>query len=154
MERVAAFVVCRLEGIVLENPSHTCAVANVFHQNLEIQKDFPLFESAEKKRDLLREEFRRLDLLNEKGTPKLSRAIGYFCNDERALDLLEDMFCFWRDEPEFMVLRRSSLDPRTFSRSWEYVAVKCSKRGNNVYVSRMHACMQKLRKDKTMLSSL
>jgi hypothetical protein len=83
------------------------------------------------------EAFRELGLLNDVGKPRLNRAIGYFCNSDMEFDLLEDLFCFWRDFAEYIVLRKGSWDPRTYAHVFKYVAVKCSKRGNDVYNSRM-----------------
>ena len=82
-------------------------------------------------------QFHELGLLNEAGKPRLNRAIGYFCNNQLEFDLLEDLFSFWRDFSEYVILRRARVDPRSFKTTWEYVAVKCSKRGNDVYVSRI-----------------
>jgi hypothetical protein len=71
------------------------------------------------------------------GKPRLNRAIGYFCNNDLDFKLLEDLFCYWRDFHEYIVLRRSNTNMRTMGNEWEYVAVKASKRGNDVYVSRI-----------------
>jgi len=95
--------------------------------------------------------FQDLGLLNEHGLPRLNKAIGYFCNNSIDFSLLEDLFSYWRDFSEYIILRRAKVEPRTFKTNWEYVAVKCSKRGNDVYTSRikkrfswLRSCMQDL----------
>lgn len=83
--------------------------------------------------------FRSLGLLNERGSPRLNVAQGYFnrAENEEDLDLLEQLYVFWRDEPEFLVLRSLQVNPRSMASEWSYVAVKSSKRGNDVYIRRV-----------------
>jgi len=82
--------------------------------------------------------FRELDLLSSEGKPRLAAAHGFFRRGKNEdQELLESLYVYWRDLPEFMVLRHESMNPRTFSSEWDYVAVKCSKRGNDVYASRV-----------------
>jgi hypothetical protein len=78
-------------------------------------------------------------LLNGSGKPRLNVAQGFFNRSENQddLDLLEELFVFWRDLPEFMVLRSVQTNPRTMASVWSYVGVKCSKRGNDVYRRRV-----------------
>jgi len=78
-------------------------------------------------------------LLNDQGKPRLNVAQGYFRRAENQDDdeLLESMYVYWRDLPEFMVLRSQMVNPRTYASEWSYVAVKCSKRGNDVYRQRV-----------------
>lgn len=82
--------------------------------------------------------FRELDLLSSEGKPRLAAAHGFFRRGKNEdQELLESLYVYWRDLPEFMVLRKELMNPRTFSSEWQYVAVKCSKRGNDVYASRV-----------------
>jgi hypothetical protein len=80
--------------------------------------------------------FQDLALLSDDGKPRLSRAIGYF-NQEENDELLMDLYQFWRDYDEYMVLRRRHIDPRHYDITFEYSAVKCSKRGNDVHSKRV-----------------
>ena len=81
------------------------------------------------------------------GKPRLRSARRMLLNDdnldylgfqslEGALRLGEGLFCYWRDLPEYMILKKEYVghgepqDP-------EYFAVKCSKRGNDVYQRRI-----------------
>jgi hypothetical protein len=77
--------------------------------------------------------------LNGSGKPRLNVAQGFFNRSENQdeLDLLEELFVFWRDLPEFMVLRTNQVNPKTMASVWSYVGVKCSKRGNDVYQRRV-----------------
>ena len=94
---------------------------------------------------LLREEreasslsrFRELGLLDPSGKPRLNYARGYFFRAENSLDLLEELYVYWRDFHEYLVLRSEHVNAKTWSSEWKYVAVKCSKRGNDIYVSRV-----------------
>ena len=79
--------------------------------------------------------FQELGLLSESGKPRLNVAQGYFrrAENENDLDLLEGLYVYWRDLAEYLVLRSVQMNPKTFASQWSYVAVKCSKRGNDVY---------------------
>ena len=81
----------------------------------------------------------QLGLLNGSGKPRLNVAQGFFNRSENQddLDLAEELFVFWRDLDEFMVLRTQQTNPRTLATDWAYVGVKCSKRGNDVYRRRL-----------------
>lgn len=78
-------------------------------------------------------------LLNNDGKPRLNVAQGYFRRGENEdnLDLLEQLYVYWRDLSEYLVLRSLQVNPKTFLQKWTYVAVKCSKRGNDVYGHRV-----------------
>lgn len=73
-------------------------------------------------------DFQELGLLSEKGKIRLAPAQRYF-NQNADYSLLPQLFEAWRDEREYMVFRRVS--------DGKVKAVKCSKRGNDVYVSRV-----------------
>lgn len=84
--------------------------------------------------------FRDQELLSESGKPRLKRVRGVFYNSrmvETNLDLLEDVYVYWRDLREAMILRSLRVHPRTLASEWSYVWVKVSKRGNDVYASRV-----------------
>jgi hypothetical protein len=83
--------------------------------------------------------FRELGLLNDAGKPRLNVARGYFsrAENEDDLEILEELFVYWRDLDEYMVLRSVMTNPRTMSSQWKYVGVLCSKRGNDIYRSRV-----------------
>jgi hypothetical protein len=83
--------------------------------------------------------FRDLSLLSESGKPRLNVAQGYFRRDENKddLDLLESLYVYWRDMDEYLVLRSVQMNPKTLASQWQYVAVKCSKRGNDIYRHRV-----------------
>lgn len=84
-----------------------------------------------------------LGLLNGSGKPRLkwARSVlqGVFNRLENIedLELLEELFVYWRDLPEFMVLRSVQTHPKTMASVYRYVGVKCSKRGNDVYRRRV-----------------
>ena len=82
-----------------------------------------------------------LGLLNDGGKPRLKQAQGYFLireiDEEMDLDLLEAFYVYWRDFSEFLVLRSLKVHPRSYASVWSYVGVKSSKRGNDVYRSRV-----------------
>ncbi len=81
----------------------------------------------------------QLGLLNEDGKPRLNVAQGFFnrAENQDELELLEELFVYWRDLNEFLVLRSLQVNPRTMASIWSYVGVKCSKRGNDVYRRRV-----------------
>ena len=83
--------------------------------------------------------FQELGLLSGSGKPRLNVAQGYFrrSENENDLDLLEALYVHWRDLDEYMVLRSVQVNPKTLASNWSYVAVKCSKRGNDIYRSRV-----------------
>jgi len=69
----------------------------------------------------------------------LNVAQGFFRRAENQDDFntLEALFEYWRDMPEYMILRSTLTNPKTYASCSTYVAVKCSKRGNDVYGSRV-----------------
>jgi hypothetical protein len=83
--------------------------------------------------------FSELGLLNGQGKPRLNVAQGFFRRSENVedLDLLEELYVYWRDLSEFLVLRSLQVNPRSLASVWNYVGVKSSKRGNDVYRSRV-----------------
>lgn len=76
-------------------------------------------------------EFSELGLLTDKGKVRLAPAQRYFNENENYFPLLLDLFDVWRAESEYMVFKHEE-DGKTL-----YLASKCSKRGNDVYVSRV-----------------
>ena len=83
--------------------------------------------------------FRELGLLSGSGKPRLNAAQGFFnrAENQENDDLLEQLYVYWRDLSEFLVLRSLRVNPRTWSSEWSYIGVKSSKRGNDVYISRV-----------------
>ena len=110
-------------------------------ENLSIS---PCVQSSEKKRVLTPQLLEALT--SASGKPRLNVAremllrkenledLG-FGSVEEALPLGEELFSFWRDLPEFMVLWKEYIGKGELED--EYVAVKCSKRGNDVYQRRI-----------------
>ncbi|MCJ7482949.1 MAG: hypothetical protein MUO31_08285 [Thermodesulfovibrionales bacterium] len=103
-----------------------------------------LIDGEFEKRSLARDadefiRFQELGLLSGSGKPRLNVAQGYFrrAENENDLDLLEGLYVYWRDLSEYLVLRSLLVNPRTLASQWSYVAVKCSKRGNDIYRSRV-----------------
>jgi hypothetical protein len=86
------------------------------------------------------------ELTNSQGKPRLNVArnmllnvgnledLGYSSLEE-ALEVGEELFSFWRDLAEYMVLRKEYVGKKDLED--EYFAVKCSKRGNDVYQRRI-----------------
>lgn len=74
--------------------------------------------------------------MNESGKPRLNLAKFYFQNGVEP-GLLTDLFRYWRDLKEYGVIEKSWVDRETLSNMHSYKAVKCSKRGNDVYRWRM-----------------
>lgn len=75
-------------------------------------------------------------ILNAKGVPRLSRAKGYFQNLQQSdIPLLVEAYTYWKEFNEYMLL----FGKKQFSRKKEqkFVLVKCSKRGNDVFASRL-----------------
>ena len=90
--------------------------------------------------DVLRvERFRERYLLNSEDKPRLNAAQGFFrrAENENEDGILEELYAYWRDLNEFLVLRSQLTNPKTFASEWLYVGVKCSKRGNDVYSLRV-----------------
>jgi hypothetical protein len=83
--------------------------------------------------------FEDLGLLSSSGKARLNVAQGFFnrAENQEDLELLEQLYVFWRDLSEYLVLRSLKVHPRTMASVWSYVGVKSSKRGNDVYRSRV-----------------
>lgn len=86
------------------------------------------------------------ELTDRKGRPRLYHARKMLLNEENLEDLgferFEDvlsfgegLFSYWRDLAEFIVLRKRWVGKG--EKKDEYLAVKCSKRGNDVYQRRI-----------------
>jgi len=84
----------------------------------------------------LLEFYREEGLLTLEGKPRLSCARSYFL-DKRNMDLegLVDYFITWINYDEYMVLQKQTFDGNNFDK--KTIAVKCSKRGNDVYKYRV-----------------
>ena len=78
-------------------------------------------------------EFAKLGVLNPAGKPRLKLAQDYFSHGNIDLEVLTDLYRYWRDLDEFGVIRKTEIDPRDYSIKHEYKAIKSSKRGNDVY---------------------
>ena len=81
------------------------------------------------------ERFSELGLLNNEGIPRLNLAKYHFSHG-LDLELLTDLYRYWRDFREYGVIEKSWFN-ESYSIEHEYRAVKCSKRGNDVYRSRV-----------------
>jgi len=86
------------------------------------------------------------ELTDSKGRPRLYHARKMLLNEENLEDLGfesfnhvlrfgESLFSYWRDLSEFILLRKHWLGKG--EKKDEYLAVKCSKRGNDVYQRRI-----------------
>ena len=84
----------------------------------------------------LLEFYREEGLLTLEGKPRLSCARSYFL-DQRNMDLegLVEYFITWVNYDEYMVLQKQTFDGKNFDK--KTIAVKCSKRGNDVYKYRV-----------------
>lgn len=91
--------------------------------------------SVSRETDLL-EFYREEGLLTKSGKPRLSCARSYFL-DRRGMDLegLVEYFITWMNYDEYMVLQKQTFDGENFDK--KTIAVKCSKRGNDVYKYRV-----------------
>ena len=87
------------------------------------------------------------ELTNDQGKPRVSVARNMllkrenledlgFESLEEALDLGEELFSCWRDLAEYLVLRKEYVG-KGEPQEDQYFAVKCSKRGNDVYQRRI-----------------
>ena len=77
-------------------------------------------------------------LFDERGKPRLRYAQQYFLESTRGIpsfDELRDFYESWRDFDEFLVLQKQTAKGGEVLR--KNVAVKCSKRGNDVYSHRL-----------------
>lgn len=76
-------------------------------------------------------------LLGPSGKPRLAFAKSYFLDRHKDYDELESFFNFWSGFEEFMVLTKDT-EHLDGSHSRVRRAVKCAKRGNDVYNYRLH----------------
>lgn len=98
-------------------------------------------------REALKEKF-RVGLYDENGKPRLSCARSYFLDVSLDFGELQDYHKTWRDFSEYLVLQRQEFDKEKGKVNKETIAVKCSKRGNDVYFSRLHKRLNHLKKMK------
>ena len=84
----------------------------------------------------LLEFYREEGLLTIDGKPRLACARSYFL-DRRNMDLegLVEYFITWMNYDEYMILQKQTFDGKIFDK--KTIAVKCSKRGNDVYKYRV-----------------
>lgn len=75
------------------------------------------------------------DLLDGKGNPRLScaRSLFLYDLDQQSVPLLVEAFKFWRDHAEYLLLKGEN----RVNGKKIFVAVKCSKRGNDVFSRRL-----------------
>jgi len=89
------------------------------------------------------DEFRELGLLDDHGRIRLLPARRYFSNEENYFPVLPALFEAWKNDHEYMVMRHT-LDGKE-----SYFAVKCAKRGNDVYNARIKRRFGFMRKKMT-----
>jgi hypothetical protein len=77
------------------------------------------------------EDFKTMGLLSDSGKIRLLPARRYFENNENYFPVLPALFEAWKTENEYMVLRHILEEKESL------FAVKCAKRGNDVYNSRI-----------------
>ena len=99
-----------------------------YSRNLSVSEKEAQFKTEKPKR-LGIDDFRKLGLLSEKGKIRLLQAQRYFENNEVYFPTLLDLFEAWKNDSEYVVLR--NLEMNTI------LALKCSKRGNDVYNARI-----------------
>ena len=99
---------------------------------LQLQPDIP--------RSYGLEDFRALNLLDDRGRIRLLPAQRYFENQDD-YGLLPDLFDAWRNHDEYMLFKHRT-DEKT-----EILALKCAKRGNDVYNSRIWRRFRLFRKN-------
>lgn len=74
------------------------------------------------------------DLLDESGKPRLNCAKSYFSDlKQEDVPVLAEAFKFWRDFDEFLLLKGEN----RINGKKLFLAVKCSKRGNDIFASRL-----------------
>jgi len=75
-------------------------------------------------------------VMDDYGKPRLSVARSHFKPlEQRDVDLLVDVFQIWRDFNEYGLIKGENL----FSDEKKYLAIKLSKRGNDVFAERMRS---------------
>ena len=98
----------------------------------------------------LRERFRE-GLYDSKHKPRLAFARNYFLefslDNDLSFEELNDFYTTWRDYDEFLILQKQTENLRVLGEvKKETFAIKCSKRGNDVYWSRVDKRLRFLRK--------
>jgi len=74
------------------------------------------------------------EVVDDKGRPRLSCARAYFLPLEQdALELMKEVFQFWQNYAEYMLLKGENV----VNGEKLFLAVKCSKRGNDVFARRL-----------------
>jgi hypothetical protein len=74
------------------------------------------------------------EVVDDKGRPRLSCARAYLLPLKTdSIDLVKEVFQFWQNYAEYMVLKGENV----FSGEKLFLAVKCSKRGNDVFAGRL-----------------
>jgi hypothetical protein len=99
-------------------------------QNSILEKEVVL--EAETSKRLGIEDFRDLGLLSDSGKIRLLPTQRYFNEHENYFPVLPQLYDAWRNESEYMVFKHVDSEEKTL-----YLAVKCSKRGNDVYNARI-----------------
>ena len=99
-----------------------------YSQNLSLSEKEPQFVTEKPKR-LGIDDFQEMGLLSEKGKIRLLPAQRYFENNEAYFPTLLDLFEAWKNDSEYVVLRNLEMN--------KILALKCSKRGNDVYNARI-----------------
>jgi len=77
--------------------------------------------------------FREYGLLNDRGLPRLASARTYFAQGLGDLNLVKAIYNYWRYFDEYGVIEKSWFEGSDCQLRHSYKAVKCSKRGNDVY---------------------
>lgn len=116
----------------LITPTQTIQKSSLDYANCECEKEGDLLK-GEKKPSFV-SLFNELGLLNERGLPRLNLARFYFRNGID-LDVLVNLYRYWRDYSEYGLIRASWFEDYQIKHKW--IAVKCSKRGNDVYQRRV-----------------
>ena len=74
------------------------------------------------------------DLLDSQGRPRLNCARNYFSRiNQEDIPVLSEAFKYWRDYAEYLLLKGEN----RINGKEMFVAVKCSKRGNDVFSNRL-----------------
>lgn len=76
--------------------------------------------------------FQELDLLDSRGKIRLRPAQRYFNENENYFPLLPRLFDVWKGQDEYVLMKHTDPDGEKL-----YVALKCAKRGNDVYNHRL-----------------
>lgn len=85
--------------------------------------------------------FKEMDLLDDQGRIRLLPARRYFNENENYFPILPALFDAWKNENEYMVLKH------VFHEKESFFAVKCAKRGNDVYNKRIKDRFGRLRQN-------